>query len=53
VDRQYELHYSERYTWEEFVAVNVEACGVLERLDAGGGEAVVTQLTRVEHAVGA
>lgn len=34
VDGQYELHYSERYTWDAFVAVNVEACRVLERLDA-------------------
>ncbi|WP_376780103.1 YkgJ family cysteine cluster protein [Stutzerimonas nitrititolerans] len=26
VDRQYELIYSQRYSWDEFVAVNVEIC---------------------------
>ena len=30
VDRQYALHYASHYSWEEFVALNVEVCRQLE-----------------------
>ncbi|MFF7710734.1 YkgJ family cysteine cluster protein [Pseudomonas sp. NPDC007930] len=33
VDRQYELHYAQHYTWERFVAVNIDACHTLQSLE--------------------
>ncbi|PAA02519.1 YkgJ family cysteine cluster protein [Pseudomonas fragi] len=30
VDRQYRMHYAERYNWQEFVKVNVEVCRLLQ-----------------------
>jgi len=33
VDKQYELIYSERYSWEEFVTANVEVCSLLQAQD--------------------
>lgn len=32
VDRQYEMHYAEQYSWEAFVEANVEVCRVLQSL---------------------
>ncbi|MFJ3683331.1 YkgJ family cysteine cluster protein [Pseudomonas sp. NPDC090208] len=29
VDRQYQMHYAERYTWNEFVELNLQVCNVL------------------------
>ncbi|MEA3250579.1 MAG: YkgJ family cysteine cluster protein [Pseudomonadota bacterium] len=29
VDRQYELHYANQYSWDEFVSLNIQACNVL------------------------
>ena len=31
VDRQYELHYAQQYTWEEFVTMNLQACEILQK----------------------
>ncbi len=30
VDRQFQLIYSQRYSWEEFVAANLEVCDLLQ-----------------------
>lgn len=30
VDRQYLLTYSDHYTWNEFVAINISACSLLQ-----------------------
>lgn len=30
VDHQYTTHYAQQYTWDEFVAVNVQACELLQ-----------------------
>ncbi|WP_409033976.1 YkgJ family cysteine cluster protein [Pseudomonas sp. JUb42] len=29
VDRQYRMHYAERYAWDEFVELNLQVCQVL------------------------
>jgi uncharacterized cysteine cluster protein YcgN (CxxCxxCC family) len=29
VDLQYELHYAQRYSWDEFVAQNIQICRIL------------------------
>lgn len=31
VDRQYQMHYAQRFSWEAFVEVNVEVCKLLQR----------------------
>lgn len=31
VDRQYHMHYAQRFSWEAFVEVNVEVCKLLQR----------------------
>lgn len=31
VDRQYQMHYAQRLSWETFVEMNVEVCKLLQR----------------------
>lgn len=33
VDRQYQLHYAQRYDWDRFVALNLEVCTTLQALE--------------------
>ncbi|MFK3772128.1 YkgJ family cysteine cluster protein [Pseudomonas sp. NPDC089406] len=33
VDRQYRMHYAERFSWEAFVEANVEVCKILQDQD--------------------
>ena len=33
VDTQYALRYSEKYTWNEFITINIQVCHDLEELD--------------------
>jgi hypothetical protein len=30
VDRQFELHYAQQYSWDEFVAINLKACSTFQ-----------------------
>ena len=32
VDRQYALRYARLYTWDEFIAANLQVCSALEKL---------------------
>jgi uncharacterized protein len=34
VERQYALNYSRRYSWDEFVAANIEVCSTLQSQDS-------------------
>ncbi|RHW21290.1 YkgJ family cysteine cluster protein [Pseudomonas jilinensis] len=31
VDRQYKLHYAKHYTWDEFIALNLKVCELLQK----------------------
>lgn len=33
VDKQYTIHYAQQYTWNEFVALNLQACELLQTLN--------------------
>ncbi|MDI3356287.1 YkgJ family cysteine cluster protein [Pseudomonas sp. UYIF39] len=35
VDRQYRMHYAQRFSWEAFVEVNVEVCRLLQSQEDG------------------
>lgn len=32
IDRQYQLHYRNEYTWDDFVAINLQSCRLIESL---------------------
>ena len=33
VDLQYTMHYAKQFSWDEFVAVNLQVCGLLQAKD--------------------
>lgn len=34
VDRQYTIRYCQQYSWDEYVALNVQVCDILQKNDA-------------------